>query len=192
MKLKTYHAAQLIHDIETEFASVKFVEKTLEQCFITDKYGMSNISTEDFERKYYEAGRNRVDSHWSEIPDAQILKHDCPFCNMSNAEFAYYLPAYMRYVLKNHQVEWWQCKVLNSVLWYLGRNKEYEKFQYLFDEFNDAQKKTIMEFVIFVVDLSYGKFEWNAENKFWNEYYLESTLKAKNHLYSHFGTLLDN
>ncbi len=91
-KKQTKTALELINSIEQAFATVKKVDKTLEQCHITDKYGMGGgISLAEFDKMYHEASKIRPYDNWDSIPNEVIEKHNSPFCNMSNEEYACFL-----------------------------------------------------------------------------------------------------
>ncbi len=199
-KEQTKIALELINSIEQAFATVKKVDKTLEQCYITDEYGMGGVSLAEFDKMYNEAGKVRPYDNWDSIPKEVIEKYNSPFCNMSNEEYAFYLPAYMRYVIKNQldntHKNWWECEVLLSVAFYLGYEHDYEDFQYMYSAMSNQQKKVILEYAIFIVDLSYNTiknddFFDNKQKKFWHEYHLESILKAKNRVFGYFSEFLD-
>lgn len=179
---------QLIGKIKTGFSTVKNVEKTLEQCLITDSFGMGGLSEEEFDKVYNHAGMIRPYDFWTDIPPEHIEKHDMPFCNMSNEEFAFYLPAYMVYTIENHiknpQRNWWDNKIVLSVAWYLGLDKDYDSFGYMYSCMDDLQKSIILEYACFIVDLTYETvkqedFFDNEQKKFWHEYHLIDVLKAK-------------
>ncbi|MFW2178054.1 MULTISPECIES: DUF6714 family protein [unclassified Moraxella] len=184
---------QLIEQIKIAFADVKKVDKTLEQCFITDKWGIGGLSEDEFGKIYHEASKNRPYHNWTEIPKEQLEKYDLPFCNMSNEEFAFFLPAYMVYVvewyLKNPKTDWWENKFLVGLARHLGYDHDYESFIYKYSSMNDLQKSTILDYACFIVDLTYKTvdkkdFFENERKKNLHEYHLESVLKAKNKLLS--------
>lgn len=192
------NALELIQKIETAFANVKRVEKTLEQSFITDEYGLGDLSKKEFEKIYHKAKENRPYDNWTDISDELIETYYSPFSNMSNEEFTFYLPAYMRYVikhlLKNPQKNWWDNQVLVNIAWYLGLPREYKALIHLYATMTDQQKGVILDYCNFIVDLTYNTikdedFFENSRKKFWHEYHLETILRAKNRLFFHFYTL---
>lgn len=186
---------QVIENIKTAFSTVKKAEKTLEQCLITDSYGMGGCSKAEFDKMYEVAHKIRPYDFWTDISSEHIEKHKMPFCNMSNEQFAFYLPAYMVYVIENYfknpQRNWWEDEVLVSVAWYLGLDKDYESFEYLYSGMNDLQKSVVLDYACFIVDLTYktvqdNDFFENERKKRLHEYHLESVLKAKNRLFMSF------
>lgn len=189
---------QLIERIKTGFLTVKNVEKTLEQCLITNSFGMGGLSEEEFNKVYHKAGTIRPYDFWTEIPNQHIEKHYSPFANMSNEQYAFYLPAYMVYVIENYmknpQKNWWDNKVLISVAWTLGYDYDYESFKYKYSSMTDLQKSIVLDYACFIVDLTYKTpkdedFFENQQKKSLHEYHLESVLRAKNKMYIHFAKL---
>ena len=51
------------------------------------------MSGEIIDEEWAEAGRNRVDSSWQDIPDSETRECDVLLAHMGPEEFRYYLPA---------------------------------------------------------------------------------------------------
>ncbi len=103
----------LINVIETHFDGAPRTTTSLWQFQLTDRYGMSRVITAG---EWAAAGKKRVDSTWQEIPDDEIKQCDVLLAHMEPAEFLYYLPAYMRYALKNCHKPIWETDVLGMTV----------------------------------------------------------------------------
>lgn len=88
----------VIELIEREFFGVPRPETSLRQFRLTDLYGMAGEITDE---AWSDAGRNRVDDCWQELPDSEIEECECILAHMGAEEFLYYLPAYMHYSVRH-------------------------------------------------------------------------------------------
>jgi len=148
---------KLIKLIENSFDSIERSEISLRQFVLTDKYGMSREITDN---EWREAGSDRVDQEWKDIPDSEIEECECQFAHMQAPEFTYFLPAYMRYSVRNHKRPIWETDIIGSTVFSLyPSQKDMNSFWYNKEQLSlisEAQKNTIIRFLEFV--------EMNAED----------------------------
>ena len=158
----------LISDIERAFTGSRRAETSLRQYLLHDKFGMSREITV---AEWTLAGRDRVDSTWQEIPDAEIEECDCLLAHMGADEFLYYLPAYMRYAVRNQG----ETDILGMTVSSLSpsttnddlRANAISKYAAL----NDAQKSVVVRFLEFVSTNLSGEIQRTAAkalNRYWN------------------------
>jgi hypothetical protein len=74
---------------------------------------MAGTITDD---EWLEAGNERSDAKWQEIPDSEIKECDVVLAHMQAAEFQYYLPAYMHYAVRHVQLPIWQSDILGMTV----------------------------------------------------------------------------
>lgn len=115
-------ADELTKEIERAFNVCESPATCLCQYALTDRYGMSGEITL---AQWEQAGRQRVDSKWQDIPDSEIEQCGCLLAHMQATEFAYYLPLYMRYALKCIDESIWQTDVIGSFVFSLSPSKKY-------------------------------------------------------------------
>lgn len=144
-------ADQLISEIELAFTGVARPATSLRQFLLTDRYGMSREITN---REWEQAGRERVDSSWQDIPDSEIQECDCLLAHMQAEEFQYYLPAYMRYAVKHFDKPLWQTDIIGSVVFSLSPStKDPGGYAYMVGQLsslNSRQRFVIVQFLNFV------------------------------------------
>jgi hypothetical protein len=146
---------ELIKAIESAFDGVARPETSLRQFLLTDKYGMSREITD---KEWTHAGKTRVDNNWTDIPDSEIEECDCLLAHMQAEEFRYYLPAYMRYSVKNYQKPIWENDVLGmcvSSLYPSPTNNSL--YAYKISQFaliNNAQKQVVVQFLKFIANVA--------------------------------------
>ncbi|PKB20599.1 DUF6714 family protein [Janthinobacterium sp. 64] len=147
-------AASLIACIERAFAGTQRPETSLRQFLLTDKYGMSEDISE---REWAASGRDRVDSIWQEIPDAEIEEGEGLLAHMEAEEFLYYLPAYMRYAVAYQHRASWETDVLGMTVHALSpseRNQDSRAYAIAkYAGFNAAQRQAVVQFLTFVVQV---------------------------------------
>ena len=66
---------------EEAFSDIERPATSLRQFLLTDKFGMSGNITD---RAWDEAGRNRVDCKWTDIPDSEIEECDCLLAHLEH------------------------------------------------------------------------------------------------------------
>ena len=141
----------LITAIEEAFDGVEFSETSLRQFRLTDKFGMSREITD---QEWSLAGKQRVDSKWQDIPDSEIEECDCLLAHMESFEFRYFLPAYMRYSVKNVHRPIWETDIIGFTVFSLCPSTDntalyhYNVSQYSL--LNSAQRRIVVEFLKFV------------------------------------------
>ena len=167
----TADAASLIACIEREFAGTQRAETSVRQLLLTDKYGMSEDISE---REWVASGKDRVDSIWQEIPDAEIEECEGLLTHMEAEEFLYYLPAYMRYAVAYQHRTSWETDVLGMTVHALSpfeRNRDLRAHAIAkYAVFNAAQRQAVVLFLTFVaqVDESLsGKYALDALANYW-------------------------
>ncbi|MBC7501385.1 MAG: hypothetical protein H7315_12940 [Herminiimonas sp.] len=102
---------------ELAFTGVARSITSLRQFLLTDRYGMSREITN---WEWAQAGKERVDSSWQDIPDSEIQECDCQLAHMQAEDFQYYLPAYMRYAVKHFGRPLWETDIIGSVVFSLS------------------------------------------------------------------------
>ncbi|KQV54018.1 DUF6714 family protein [Duganella sp. Root336D2] len=144
----------LITGIEDAFDGTARAETSLRQFQLTDKYGMSREITAD---EWTAAGKKRVDRTWQEIPDEEIEECDCLLAHMGAEEFLYYLPAYMRYSLKNHHRSIWETDVLGMTISSLlpsTKNEDLRAYAIAqYSALNEIQRQIVIHFLKFTASL---------------------------------------
>jgi hypothetical protein len=147
-------AIRLITRIENAFDGAVRAETSLWQFQLTDRYGMSREITAD---EWAAAGKRRVDATWQQIPDDEIEECDCLLAHMGPEEFLYYLPAYMRYGLKNYHRPIWETDVLGMTLSSLFPSTKNDDLRsYAISQYSaldEAQKQIVIHFLEFVAKL---------------------------------------
>jgi len=106
-------AKEVIHKIETVFAGVPRSTTSLRQFVLTDKKGSSKTITDE---EWEAAGRNRGDLCWEDITDEELEECECMLAHMEAAEFRYFLPAYLRYAVKNAHKSFYDNVILGSTI----------------------------------------------------------------------------
>lgn len=144
----------LITGIEGAFDGTARSETSLRQFQLTDQFGMSREITAD---EWAAAGRKRVDTTWQEIPDEEIEECDCLLAHMGPEEFRYYLPAYMRYGLRNHDRPIWETDVLGMTVFALlpsTKNEDLRAYAIAqYSALNESQKRIVIHFLEFIANL---------------------------------------
>jgi hypothetical protein len=142
---------EVIKSIESSFDRPERSATSLRQYFLTDQHGMSREITQ---KEWVKAGKARVDSEWEEIPDSEIEECNCLLAHMQANEFRYFLPAYMRYSVKNFRKSICETDIIGSVVSSLfPSSKQPDLYTYNTSQFsllNNAQKLTIIQFLTFV------------------------------------------
>ena len=145
------NAQELIREIELAFNDVARPATSLPQFLLTDRYGMSREITD---QEWVQAGRDRVDFKWQDIPEAEIQECGCLLAHMQAEDFQYYLPAYMRYAAKHVDSPIWEKNVIGGVVFSLSPNaKDPAGYAYQVAQFtslNSSQKCVIVQFLYFV------------------------------------------
>jgi hypothetical protein len=143
-------ADDLIKAIELVFDSVRRSETSLRQLQYTDNFGMSeNFSAKD----YSLAGKARLDHHWQEISDVELEACGGLFGHMEAEEFCYYLPAYLRYSVKNLYNHDFDEEVLGSTLFTLSPIRNGSLDGFIVSKYallNATQKTVIVQFLQFM------------------------------------------
>jgi len=162
---------RVIEIIETAFLDVPRAEISLRQFVLTDKKGMSGEITDE---EWESAGKDRVDSRWEEIPDDEIIECDCLLAHMEAQEFRYFLPAYMRFSLKNIAKPAHKNMILGSTIFCLTPSTKYpDMYVYTVQQLSlldDKQKSAVRAFLKCMVELAnvYGKRDAElALKKYW-------------------------
>jgi hypothetical protein len=163
-------AYELIKKIENVFDGIKKPETSLRQFKLTDEKGMScEISDQEWDI----ARKNRVDSIWQQIPDAEIKECDCLLAHMQAEEFQYYLPAYMRYSLNHYEVSIWKDDVIGSTVFSLYPSKQtYEYNVKQLSLLNTQQRQVCIHFLKFVeenADYIQRPFARKARERYWEK-----------------------
>lgn len=102
---------------------------------------------------YQLAGKLRLDHHWQEISDAEIETCGGLFGHMEPEDFCYYLPAYMRYSVKNLYNSDFDEDVLGSTLFTLSPFKKAVLNALMISKYallNLRQKLVIVQFLQFI------------------------------------------
>ena len=107
---------ELVNQIDKAFDGVEHSAISLRQFVLTDEFGLSRDITDS---EWSEAGVNRVDSKWQEIPDAEIEECGCMLAHMDAKEFRYFLPVYIKYTLKNYRESFFGNDMLSEVVFSL-------------------------------------------------------------------------
>ena len=103
--------------IYSAFKGVPRPETSLRQFVLTDKFGMSgDVSDEEWD----EAGRNRIDDRWEDIPGMELEECGCQLAHMMSDDVLYYLPAYMRHSLNHIHIPLWKNTIAGSVIFHLS------------------------------------------------------------------------
>lgn len=163
---------ELINQIDKAFDGVEYSATSLRQFVLTDEYGLSRDIT-DIE--WSEAGRNRVDSKWQEIPDAEIAECGCMLAHMDAKEFRYFLPAYIKYTLKNYRESFFGNNMLDGVIFSVyPSTKDSNSYHYNLKQLsllNTKQELAIGAYLKFVA--SSGIYESRdaevALERYWNK-----------------------
>jgi hypothetical protein len=146
-------AHELITTIQLAFEGVKRPDVSLRQFRLTDEKGMSGKITN---KEWIEAGLNRVDSVWQEIPNSEIEECGCLLAHMQADKFQYYLPAYLRYSISHCHKPIWENDILGftvSSLCPSRKNRDsYTHRVSQFNLFSSAQKLAIIEFLTYVAN----------------------------------------
>jgi hypothetical protein len=144
----------LIISVENAFNGTARAGTSLRQFQLTDRYGMSREITVD---EWAAAGKMRVDATWQEIPDEEIEECDCLLAHMGPEEFLYYLPAYIRYGLKNHHRPIWETDMLGMTLSSLlpsTKNEDLRAYAIAqYSALNEAQRQIVIHFLEFTAKL---------------------------------------
>jgi len=143
----------VIRAIERAFDGIGRPKTSLRQFRLTDQKGMSGfISDEEWE----DAGKNRIDSKWQDIPDDEIEECHVVLAHMEAEEFRYYLPAYMRYGIKHHTTPLWKSDVLGSTVFAVyPSSRDPHLREYVLSQLsllNSAQRSSVVQFLQFVAD----------------------------------------
>jgi hypothetical protein len=145
---------ELIKAIEQTFDGVEYSTTSLRQFVLTDEFGLSRHITDS---EWSEAGRNRVDSKWQEIPDSEIEECDSMLAHMQANEFRYFLPAYMVYALKNLPKSDGSNFILGSVVFSLyPSSKDFGLYNYNVKQLsllNIDQELAVVSFLKFIASL---------------------------------------
>ncbi|HQS60025.1 MAG: hypothetical protein B7Y56_15860 [Gallionellales bacterium 35-53-114] len=164
----------LIKAIELAFDRVERSGTSLRQFVLTDKFGMSREISAD---EWAQAGRNRADTKWQDIPDSEIEECDCQLAHMQAKEFLYYLPAYMRYSVKHYKSPIWETDIIGSTVDSLyPSSKDSDLKSYTISQLsllNGAQKLVIVQFLNFVESMAEDvqrPYATVALERFWNHH----------------------
>ena len=164
----------LVEAIKKEFEFQFSPEVSLRQFFLTDQKGMSGKITE---KEWESAGKNRVDTHWGQIPESEIKECGCVLAHMGAEEFGYYLPAYMTFVCKNLSRDLLQNEIAGMVVHslYPSRSNS-DLFKYKMNQLSlltPGQRNIIIKFLEFVA-LEADDFNKQdakiALDRFWYKY----------------------
>ncbi len=144
-------AEELIKEIESVFDGIPRPDMSLRQFNLVIKNDVSHVITDS---EWEIAGKGRSDLRWQDISDSEIEECDFLLTHMQAEELLYYLPAYMRYSVKNHWkgdadvIGFTIYAVYPSALDEVLFNHEVEKFDLL----NRAQREMIVKFLKFVAN----------------------------------------
>jgi len=144
-------AEEIITEIEKVFCGLKKPQTSLRQYVLTDEKGMSGTITDE---EWKNAGKNRQDQKWQDIPDSEIKECDCMLAHMPAEDFIYYLPAYMRYSLNNHTLPLWESDIIGSTVFALyASSQDKNLYEYVVQQhslLNSEQIDSIKSFLEFV------------------------------------------
>jgi hypothetical protein len=134
--------------IDAAFASVPRPETSLRQFRLTDQKGMTQ---EISDQEWAEAGRHRRNRKWQDIPDDELAECGVLLAHMGPEEIRYYLPAYMRYALKNQHLPIWEDDTMGSVIFSVDpRTNEPRAMQYKLDQLSLLDKNQCRAIVAFL------------------------------------------
>ena len=164
---------ELIQEIEKAFDGVEWSSTSLRQFVLTDKFGLTRDITVN---EWNQAGKSRVDTKWQEIPDSEIDDCNCMLAHMEANEFRYFLPAYLRFSVKNYQKSIWETYIIGSVVYSLyPTSKNPDLYIYKVKQLsllNNAQKIAAVSFLKFVATLAGYVQRPNAEKaleRYWQK-----------------------
>jgi hypothetical protein len=146
-------ASDVLKAIQEAFDGVPRSEVSLRQFRLTDLKGMAGTITPD---EWAEAGRQRIDTRWQDIPDTEIKECDCVLAHMQASEFQYYLPAYMQHAVRNARLPIWESDILGMTVSALyPSTKDVSLRHYALAQYSlltRAQRQAIVQFLRFVAD----------------------------------------
>lgn len=144
-------ADELLREIELAFNGVVRPATSLRQFFLTDRYGMSREITH---QEWTQAGRDRVDFKWQDIPETEIQACGCLLAHMQAEDFQYYLPAYIRHAIKHVDRPIWETDIIGSVVFSLSPSaKDPAGYVYQVEQLallDSSQRCAIVQFLYFV------------------------------------------
>ena len=150
------NANQLINEIERAFSGVARPATSLRQFVLTDRFGMSGKITK---KQWEQAGRQRGDSNWQDISDAEIHECECLLAHMQAEAFQYYLPAYMRYAVKHLHDQAESAEIVGSVVFSLTPfAKDPSTFASMAEQLqllNGSHKRVIVQLLNFIATAGY-------------------------------------
>src|SRR5687767_1060971 len=115
-------ASEVLASIEAAFDGIARPKISLRQFRLTDQKGMAGTITDE---EWLNAGNQRSDRRWQDVPDSEIEECDVVLAHMQAAEFQYYLPAYMRYAVRNFQLPVWKSAILGMTVSALNPSNKY-------------------------------------------------------------------
>ena len=146
-------ASDVLDAIREAFDGVPRPDTSLRQFRLTDLKGMAGTITDE---EWLEAGNHRIDGRWQDVPDAEITECDCVLAHMQASEFQYYLPAYMRYAIKNSHLPLWESDILGLTVSALSPSTKDMPMRYYkraqFSLLTRAQREVIVKFLRFVAE----------------------------------------
>lgn len=161
------NVAHLISTIDSAFEGTPRSETSLRQFVLTDQHGMSREITD---QEWENAGSRRCDSTWQDIPDAEIEECGVQLAHMEAAEFQYFLPAYMRYGLRDSQ----RSRTIGSIVFHVyPSRREVSARAYTLSQLSlltRPQRSAIVDFLQFVAahgDYSVRPDAAKALERFW-------------------------
>ena len=143
---------EVVKVVESAFEGVERASTSLRQYRLTDLKGMSGEITD---QEWTEAGRNRLDQVWQDIPDSEIEECGVLLAHMEPESFRYFLPAYLRYSLKHYDLPIWKFDVIGSTVFAVFPSGETRFRNYVTDQLSLLDKKqrlAVTEFLRFVAN----------------------------------------
>jgi len=145
--------SQVLDVIGTAFNGVARPDTSLRQFLLTDRKGLAGTITD---QEWLEAGRQRSDETWQQIPDAEIEECGVVLAHMQASEFRYYLPAYMHYAVRHSHLDVWKWEIFAMTVsslrpsMYDAGLRHYAVGHYAL--FTRSQRQAIVQFLRFVVE----------------------------------------
>ena len=143
----------LITSLERAFDAVPRSDISLRQFQLTDRHGMDD----DFpQQAWMQAGKQRSDLAWQAISDAELDTEDLTLPHMAADELRYFLPAYLRHVLRHLAAGAGQSAVAHMTLASLtpplrpGPSRDARLGQYA--ALNEAQQLAVIRVLVFLAD----------------------------------------
>jgi hypothetical protein len=146
-------ASEVINIIEGAFDVVARPATSLRQFKLVDRSGLGE---EISDSGWAEAGRQRVDAKWQDIPDSEIEYCDVVLAHMGPLEFRYYLPAYMRFAVNHYRLPLWESDILGQTVFCVyPSSKDARTREHVISQLSllsEEQRLAVIEFLRFVAE----------------------------------------